>query len=115
MGKQERQQKREAIAEPQPKALFVALVPDGGGYRIAKALLDVDAVALIEPTLSEPEVFSVQLSLASQALEDYARNEGDGVQAQAVCPQCGVAALRKHPSKPVKVCSNGACNARVEL
>lgn len=103
--------------EPEPVAeaalLAVCLVPEGGGFRVARVPLSQAEVSALASDMSEPEVLNVQLAKASEALEDHARgNATDDKPGRATCPGCGRNTLVDHPSKPVRVC--GACNARVE-
>lgn len=90
----------------------VALVPDGGGYRLVVAVLPASVLEDHAQRVSEPDVLTVQLPLAAEALEEGARGGSDGVAARAACPSCGRAALVRHPSKGVWLCA--ACGYRGE-
>jgi hypothetical protein len=96
----------------------IALVADDGGFRLVTLDLPPSVLEAHALRISEPEVLPVQLALAHQALDDFARNahlEDLGMHGgRRECPQCGVAALVPHPTKPVDLCANGLCNARIE-
>jgi hypothetical protein len=101
--------------EPVPMVQSVALIADGGGYRLAIISLPADVAERYAIRVSEPEVLSVQIGLAIEALDAAARSglDEEGKPKRPTCPTCGVDALLRHPNKPVMLCA--ACDARFEV
>lgn len=111
--KRARQDRRASERETRVRA--IALVRDGGGYRIATLAIPESAVETYALEVTEPEVLSVQGPIAAAALVDGARAELDeeGRPARPRCPSCGAEALTRHPTKPVLMCA--ACGHREAL
>lgn len=102
-------------APPEKQYRAVALIPEAGGYKIAVLAMPLDDVQLYCVTMSEPEVFPIQLALAARALEEssYGELDSGGNVVRERCPKCDQPALVTHPTKPVKLCA--ACSARIEI
>lgn len=111
--RQERRAVEREVDEARIRA--VALVADGGGYRVATLALPVSALEAWAVTITEPEVLSIQAPIAAAALEDGARGDidEDGRSVRPRCPSCGVEAMVRHPSKPAMLCA--ACGHREAL
>lgn len=103
--------------EPQTIAPIraVALIADGGGFRLVTMAMSESAVEAHAVHISEAEVLALQLAKAHGALEDAARGEVDatGITIRKLCGKCGAQAIVRHPSKPVEMCA--ACDARFLL
>ncbi len=102
-----------AMSEPQ-SVHAVALVPEDGGYRLVSLALTPSMAEACATSATEPELLQQQLYKAMAMLEDLARGMApDGSKRARQCPACGVAALVRHPNKPVDLCT--ACDTRHEV
>jgi hypothetical protein len=110
----ERRAQEQTTPEAEPVHRAIALVAEDGGYRLAKLSLPASVCEQYTSEISEPEVLGVQLALAHDALEEAARGDLDdaGAVQRPQCPTCGVAALIRHPTKPVSLCA--ACDGRFD-
>jgi hypothetical protein len=109
-----RAQEREEEPVKEARIRAIAIIADGGGYRVARFSLPTSVAQEHCDSMSEPEMLDIRLAEGSDALRDMVTTlDGLDAQPRETCPTCGHAALIRHPTKTVWMCA--ACDARHEV